>query len=100
MSLAETYWNLWQAAVKKSSYVHPLSVVEEETDLQEVQETILDVWRWGEIVEAIYTDAEDNFIAIRYLETSGDSDIDAHGRNVEVYDVVPEEVTVIQYLRK
>jgi hypothetical protein len=97
VSLAKTYLYAWKSAMKDSHYAHP-GVTAEELDLRLIETEIIGTWRWGEVVREIYTN-ETEFFAIEYLDVSGDGDIDASGRSVEAYDVVPQEVTVTKYVK-
>jgi dTDP-D-glucose 4,6-dehydratase len=97
MSLAETFLKEWKSVSNDGYYAHPGEVAES-LDLRFVETNIIGTWRWGEIVREVYTN-ETEFFAIEYLDVSGDGDIDASGRSVEAYDVVPQEVTVIKYVK-
>lgn len=99
MSLALKFLGTWNSTIKEDRYAHPTEVAEFELNLIQLQSEVVDTWRWGSVIETVYTNNHENYIAVTYLETSGDSEIDALGRSVTAHDVVPQEVTTIKYVR-
>lgn len=90
---------LWAEYIKENSYATPEEFLVGEFGFILVTSEIVGTWRWGNIMEDVYTHVDGSFLGVTYHDVSGDSDIDAFGMMAEFYPVEEKQVTITKYVR-